>query len=263
MDTPVMRCLKLTVCYDGTDYSGWQAQQGERTVQDQLEEALTAVTSERRRTIASGRTDAGVHALGQVVSVRTQTHLACDVFLRAMNANLPHDIRVLRVEEVSPAFHAIRDASSKRYRYVLQDGLIPDVFGRQYTWYVPGELDDRAMADAASQLVGKHDFACFQSSGSPRASTVRTIFDLTVARSDVANPSKIIVEVEADGFLYNMVRNIVGSLMYVGRGKHPVAWISELMARGDRRCAGPTAPAQGLFLVWVTYPPDSTAMPTS
>jgi len=249
-----VRCLKLVLAYDGGRYAGWQSQQREDTIQDRLEGALREVTGEQRRTIASGRTDAGVHAWGQVVSARTTSTLACDVFLRALNANLPRDIRVVSVAEAVPSFHAIRDAVRKRYRYVLQDGPIQDVFARAYCWYVPGTLDESAMAQAASLMTGTRDFASFQSTGSPRTSTVRTVYELSVNRDPHHGASRIVIDVEANGFLYNMVRNIAGTLMYVGRGKHPFDWVCEVLDRRDRREAGPTAPPQGLFLVSVQYP---------
>lgn len=248
-----MRCLKLILSYDGTRYAGWQAQRTEDTIQGRLEQALLDVTGEQRRTIASGRTDAGVHAWGQVVSARTDCTLACDVFVRALNASLPKDIRVLSVEEAPVDFHAIRDAVRKRYRYMLQDGRVHDVFCRNFIWFVPGPLDDAAMSQAASYLVGTHDFASFQSAGSPRTSTVRTVHELSVVRETLASYSRIVVEVEADGFLYNMVRIIAGTLMRIGRGKHPPEWMLEVLEQRDRRAAGPTAPPHGLFLVSVKY----------
>ena len=285
-----MRTLKLTIAYDGTDYAGWQCQPNKPTVQETLEHAIEKVTGQRGRTLASGRTDAGVHALAQVVGFRTESTLSPDVFVRALNANLPHDIAVLDAVEAPNGFHPIRDAHRKRYRYVIHDGPVRDVFLRHYAWhYVYGCLDADAMRRAAEPLLGKHDFRSFESSGAPRKSSVRTVFDLTVSRgragqggeelngngivspcpnSPHPNPLPegegtnsrgrgagdfITIEIEANGFLYNMVRAIVGTLVQVGRGAQPESWPGEVLSAMDRRVAGPTAPPEGLFLVHVEY----------
>lgn len=259
-----MRSFRLTLSYDGTAYVGWQVQDNGRTIQAELEAALLRVTGQAVRAAASGRTDAGVHALGQVVSFRCETRLTADVLRRALDANLPRDIVVREVREAPDGFHAIRDALRKRYRYVVQDGPIRDVFGRAYSWYYAQRLDVEAMHAAAQTLVGKHDFRSFEAAGSPRVSSVRTIFELTVQRhggerEGVSPPAdgefldRVSVEVEADGFLYNMVRNLVGSLVEVGSGRREVAWMAEVLAARDRKLAGMTAPPQGLFLVSVDY----------
>lgn len=269
-----MRSVKLTLAYDGTAYAGWQVQQGETTVQEVLERAIEKITGESLRVIASGRTDAGVHALGQVVGFRTETHLSADVLRRALNAELPHDVAVLEAVEANESFHPIRDAVRKRYRYVIDDGPVRDVFRRRYCWHYPGQLDEAAMARAAQALEGKHDFSSFETSGAQRKDSLRTIYELRVERGrgggpGIAEPrecgrsqagqgrggqpSLITIEVEADGFLYNMVRAIVGTLVEVGRGAKDEAWVAEVLAAQDRCRAGPTAPAHGLFLVRVDY----------
>lgn len=254
-----MRTFRLTLAYDGSTYAGWQSQPDQPTVQDTLELALHKLTGETVRTVASGRTDAGVHALGQVASFRSETHLEPPVLLRAINAHLPPSIRVREVSEVDASFHAIRDARRKRYRYVLEDMQPPNVFGSAFAWQLPTRLDDAAMRRAASVLLGEHDFASFESSGSERESTVRTIhaFDIqrqpAILSATADNRDALWIEVEANGFLYNMVRNIVGTLVEVGRGARPEAWVSQVLAACDRRQAGPTAPPQGLFLLWVEY----------
>jgi tRNA pseudouridine38-40 synthase len=255
MTGPSIRWLKLTIAYDGTEFSGWQVQTDRRTVQAVLEQALTAITGESNRVVASGRTDAGVHALAQVVSVSTSSYLSCDVLVRALNANLPDDVAVLRVDEASVGFHAIRDAVRKRYRYVVRDEGVRDVFARRYYWHHAQPLDVAAMQRAARALVGRHDFASFQSSGADRVTTVRTVYELSVERkrADYGDGSQIVIEVEADGFLYNMVRAIVGTLVEVGRGAESESWPAEVLAARDRRAGGPTAPPQGLFLVRVEY----------
>jgi tRNA pseudouridine38-40 synthase len=248
-----MRNFRLTLSYDGTAYGGWQVQPNRNTVQAELERALHAVTGEGRRTIASGRTDAGVHAFGQVVSFSSDTQLPADVFCRALAAHLPRDIVPLEVREAPPGFHAIRDAVRKRYRYVIQDGPRRDVFARAYAWYFPQRLDVAAMQAAAAVLMGTHDFSSFEASGSERASSVRTVFELAVERQAGDFLERIEIEIEADGFLYNMVRNIVGALVDVGRGKQPIAWLAAVLAARDRKRGAMTAPPQGLFLVRVDY----------
>ncbi len=198
---------------------------------------------------ASGRTDAGVHALGQVVNFLTSSTHTTETFIRALNANLPHDVRVLMAEEMPQAFHATLDAKSKRYRYAIDNGKIADVFQLRYCWQVHAPLDTGAMARAGRFLLGRHDFRSFETEWPNRTSSVRTIFDLTVERAE----RFVTIEVEADGFLYNMVRSITGTLMLVGAGKRSEAWVADVLAGESRVLAGPTAPAKGLFLVKVDY----------
>ncbi len=265
-----MRSVKLTLAYDGTAYAGWQVQPDCTSVQEVLETAVEKVTGRKSRVLASGRTDAGVHALGQVVSLQTDSTLAPEVLRRALNAELPGDVAVLEVAEAPDGFHAIRDAVRKRYRYVIHDGPIRDVFARHYCWHFRhGRLDAEAMHRAAMVLLGTHDFRSFQSSGAERESTVRTASDIFVRRAgaDVGfvgqdslpgqgragGGERIALEVEADGFLYNMVRAIVGTLVEVGRGARNEHWPGEVLLAADRSAAGPTAPPQGLFLVNVDY----------
>jgi tRNA pseudouridine38-40 synthase len=248
-----MRTLKLTLAYDGTDFAGWQVQENKRTVQGVLEDAWAMITGERLRATASGRTDAGVHALAQVASLRTATQLTSDVLRRALNASLPADVVVGSVEDATEGFHAIRDAVSKRYRYVIHDGELADAFRRRWSWKVWQRLDERAMHRAAQALVGKHDFRSFQTSGAPRKTTVRTVSELWVRRGLADDADLITCEIEADGFLYNMVRAIVGALYEVGRGARPESWPAEVLAACDRRAGAMTAPPQGLFLVSVRY----------
>jgi tRNA pseudouridine38-40 synthase len=249
-----MRFLKLTLAYDGTAYAGWQVQPDQRTLQGTLEEALRRVTGETIRAVASGRTDAGVHAIGQVVSVATACRLPPGVLRAALNANLPDDMAVCEVAEARPGFHAVRDAIRKRYRYVIQDGPIRDVFSRRFAWQVWQRLDAAAMHRAARTLLGAHDFSSFEASGSRRATSVRTVTDISVQRCRSGHAEHIVVDVEADGFLYNMVRNIVGVLVEVGRGVRTTEWPADVLAAKRRAAAGVTAPAHGLFLVKVDYP---------
>jgi tRNA pseudouridine38-40 synthase len=249
-----MRTLKLILAYDGTEYAGWQSQPHGFTLQDALESAIARITGGALRVTASGRTDAGVHALGQVVSFITESRLSLDVLHRALNAHLPRDIVVLSVDEVREGFHAIRDAKRKRYRYVIQDGPIGDVFRRRFAWHVFAHLHVAAMQRAAQSLVGTHDFCSFQSAGADRETTVRTLFEISLERGRGAGEEDVItLEIEADGFLYNMVRTIVGTLVQVGRGTQPESWPGEVLRALDRRAAGQTAPPHGLFLVDVKY----------
>ncbi len=231
-----MRTIKLTLAYDGTDFAGWQRQRGNRTVQATLEEKLEKITGARPSTLASGRTDAGVHALGQVVSFRTESRLPPEVFQRALNAELPQSIAVLEAIEVHDGFHATHDTLWKRYRYVIHNAPIRDVFARRYAWHFAcGRLDAEAMQRAARALIGKHDFRSFETTGAPRATSVRTVHDLRVERGRGDREDFITVEIEADGFLYNMVRAIVGTLVDVG-ARRP----SRIVARRGAQRHGPS-----------------------
>jgi tRNA pseudouridine38-40 synthase len=246
-----MRTFKLTLAYDGTNYCGWQIQTSQVTLQETLERTLTKITGEEIRVAASGRTDAGVHAWGQVVSFASQTHLEPPVLHKALNAELPLDMVVRSVAEVDADFHARRSAKRKRYRYVIDDGPERNVFELRYAWQCPVRLDAQAMHLAAQPLVGQHDFSSFETSGSQRETSVRTVFELTVERGQGGD--RVTVEIEADGFLYNMVRTIVGTLVEVGRGARTADWPAHVLEARDRKAAGKTAPPQGLFLVGVIY----------
>ena len=244
-----MRNLRLTVSYDGTDFNGWQTQPGYRTVQETLEKAIEALTGAAARVNASGRTDAGVHAVGQVVNFYSNTRHAPDVLVRALNAHLPLDVVVREAADVPQAFDANRDARRKLYRYVIHDGAVPDPFLRRYCYHTRHRLDAAAMGRAAAPLRGRHDFHSFETDWPNRMSSVRTVTHLAVNRVG----DWIWLDVEADGFLYNMVRAIAGTLLNVGRGYWPESQVLDILRAEDRRLAGPTAPAQGLFLMRVTY----------
>jgi tRNA pseudouridine38-40 synthase len=249
----LLRNIKITLAYDGTDFQGWQTQPGFRTVQETLEKALAQLTGEERvRVNASGRTDAGVHALGQVANFYSNTHLAPDVLVRAVNAHLPHDVTVFTAEDMPQAFDANHDAARKLYRYIIHDGPVPGPFMRRYCCQSRHELDARFMREAAQALLGRHDFHSFETDWPNRMSSVRTITHLGVNRLG----PWLWLDVEADGFLYNMVRAIAGTLMNVGRGYWPPGKVAEILHAADRRQAGPNAPARGLFLVRVTYGAD-------
>jgi tRNA pseudouridine38-40 synthase len=248
-----MRSLKLTVAYDGTAYAGWQIQPDKPTVQGTFEAAWQKLTQESVRVNAAGRTDAGVHALGQVVGVSTQTRLSNDDLHRGLNAVLPEDIAVLAVEDAGERFHATYQATGKRYRYQIHNGRTRSVFDRRYAWHYPHPLDVAAMHAAGQGLTGRHDFSSFESAGSERPDSVRTVTELTVARGSDSLVDRVSIEIAGDGFLYNMVRSIVGTLVEVGRGNRDTTWPAEVLAARDRRQAGQTAPPHGLFLVHVDY----------
>ena len=252
-----MRTIRLTLAYDGGDYCGWQRQPGRPTVQGALEAALERIGAAPFCTAGSSRTDAGVHALGQVVGVWTESRLSPAALQRALNGVLPSDVAVIEAAEAPASFHPLADVAAKRYRYLLADRPVRDVFRRRYLWQQWRGLDAAAMHCAGEALVGRHDFASFQSAGSPREDTERTIFELAVVRGFQGEGHLVAVEVEGDGFLYHMVRVIVGTLVEVGRGARDEAWVSEVLAAGDRRRAGPTAPPEGLCLLWVRFADDA------
>ena len=245
-----MRNFKLTLSYDGTDFQGWQTQPGYRTVQETLEAALSTLSRERGvRVNASGRTDAGVHALGQVANFYSELTIPVPKLLRAINAHLPDDLVALDVCEMPQSFDANRDATRKTYRYVIHDGPVLSPFLRRYCVPSKHRLDAAAMSRAAEALKGRHDFHSFETEWPNRMSSVRTITHLSVNRFG----DYLWMDVEADGFLYNMVRAIAGTLINVGRGYWPESKVAEILRAEDRTLAGPTAPAQGLFLVRVVY----------
>lgn len=248
-----MRSFRLIVAYDGSQLEGWQRQPGRRTVQGELEAAWHRVTGEGLTITGSGRTDSGVHALAQLVSLSSATPLTPYRLRGALNAHLPEDIRVREVAYAKSGFHALRDTFGKRYRYLIQDGQPYDPTARRNVWHVKQVLNVEAMQRAAQVLLGTHEFDSFETGGSSRLTTQRTITDILVIRQPTDFDSRVVVEVAADGFLYNMVRNIVGTLVLVGRGKQPESWVGELLVAKDRRLAGEAAPAHGLYLVEVYY----------
>ena len=246
-----MRVLKLTLAYDGTRFVGWQRQADGESIQGLLEEALGKFEGAPVTAHGAGRTDAGVHALAQVASaIVTFTHPA-DTILRALNAQLPEDIRVLDIADAAPGFHARFSARAKTYRYQLRAGGVADPFTRAFVWQLSETLDVWSMRKAAAVLVGAHDFAAFQSAGTDVATTVRTIVRSEFV--DAGSPALLAYEVTADGFLRHMVRAIVGTLVEVGRGWRSVESMTQLMNGATRAQAGATAPPHGLFLVRVDY----------
>lgn len=265
------RNIRLRLAYDGTGYAGWQVQPRRPTVQGCLEEAIRKVTGQAVRVLSAGRTDAGVHALGQVANFHTAFPIPPHKWRPALQACLPADIVILESDEVPADFHATFSARSKRYRYVIYNHLVDDPFIRRYSWRISQPLDEQAMQDAALVLIGKHDFRSFESDWPNKASSVRCVADLTIQRaqgwnvfapaglaSQSALPASdtgpfICLEIEADGFLYNMVRAITGTLVNVGRGTWSKADVLRVLLAQDRAVAGGTAPACGLFMVRVNY----------
>jgi len=252
------RNIKLTLAYDGTNYHGWQRQQGQGSIQGVVEERIARMTGENMPLHGAGRTDAGVHALGMVANFHTRSPIPCPGFWKGLNGLLPGDIRVLQVEEAAPEFHARYQALGKRYVYNISLGAVPLPTARLYTVHVAADLDLTAMQACLAQLVGRHDFTSFAAAGADypvagRAKgAIRRIFSAKLG-SGGRSPAQISIELTGDGFLRHMVRNIVGTLLEVGRGRRPVADFQRVMAARSRPAAGPTAPAHGLFLMEVYY----------
>ncbi|MFL2434313.1 MAG: tRNA pseudouridine(38-40) synthase TruA [Vicinamibacterales bacterium] len=252
-----MRTLKLTLAYDGEDFVGWQRQPVGRSIQGELERAFKEIEGQRIDVHGAGRTDAGVHALAQVASVRLEHDIETASLARALNAKLPVSIRVFSVEQVQDQFHARFSSRRKIYRYFIAPDLVVSPFVRRYTWHVAEPLDVSAMNSAGAAFVGLHDFAAFQAVGSDVGTTVRRILAVTLRARPLpgveSTDGLIAVDVIGDGFLRHMVRIMVGTLVSIGRGQRPVNAISDVIRSGERECAGVTAPAQGLFLVNVDY----------
>lgn len=247
-----MRNLKLTIEYDGTRFKGWQIQrQGERTVQEEIKSALKIILKESVTVIGSGRTDAGVHASGQVANFKTSATIETGKLLKAMNANLPPDISITEVKEVAKDFHAQFSATSKTYRYLILNREARSAFEHAYSLYYPFKLDLRKMRESARILTGKHDFRSFQASDPRRKEldTVRDISDIKI----VKRGSMIVIDITADGFLYKMVRNIVGTFLEVGRGRLQPADVRKILNGKNRVLAGDTAKPHALTLLGVEY----------
>jgi tRNA pseudouridine38-40 synthase len=246
-----MKTFKLIIEYDGTNFNGWQIQKTGRTVQGQIEKALSVMTRENIRVSGSGRTDAGVHALGQAAHFRCHTRLGAGAFLSGLNSLVPDDIVIHSCTRESDTFHARYDAKEKTYQYHILNRPLPSALGRLYALHVAKPLDIEAMEQAAGMLAGTHDFSAFENTGSPRSTSVRTVFKTRLYCD--GNLNHIVFEITANGFLRYMVRNIAGTLLETGRSKISPEKFAGIMASKDRNQAGPTAPAHGLFLVSVKY----------
>ncbi|MBO8141978.1 MAG: tRNA pseudouridine(38-40) synthase TruA [Firmicutes bacterium] len=248
-----MTHVRCVVEYDGTGFLGFQRQPRGPTVQGALEEAILALTGERVRVLGAGRTDAGVHALGQVVSFKTESRIPLDRWPWALNSRLPQAVAVKQADAADPGFHPRRDAIAKVYRYTIWNARFPSPFWARYAWHLPAPLDVDAMRRAAGYLVGRRDFAAFRAAGStPVRSTERHLMDLDVERQGEGG-ERVVITARADGFLYHMARNIVGTLVLVGQGRRPPEWVGQVLASRRRELAGPTAPAHGLCLLRVDY----------
>jgi tRNA pseudouridine38-40 synthase len=244
-----MRNIKSVIAYDGAAFMGWQIQDGVRTVQETMEEALRVILGHPVRVIASGRTDAGVHAFAQVINFPTEARIPTDGLIRGLNTILPGDVAVLSAEDAAPEFHAQQMAKAKTYVYVMDISPIRNPFLARYVLHEKGPLDCAAMHEAACYFLGEHDFASFQGAGSPVKTTIRCITTSEVLQKG----NKVFFCMQGSGFLRHMVRNIVGTLLQVGKGKRAPTDIQRIMAMKDRSFAGPTAPPQGLYLVGVEY----------
>jgi tRNA pseudouridine38-40 synthase len=244
-----MRNFKMVIEYDGTGYSGWQRQPNDRSVQEVLENAIRAVTGESVRVTGAGRTDAGVHALAQVANFTTSSELQAPELQPAINANLPDDVSVLDLREAAADFHAQRSARGKTYTYTILNRRVPSPLLRRAALFIPQKLDVDAMRRAAQFIRGEHDFACFRSAGSSAKTSTRNITRLDLEQKGDTTA----ITISADGFLYNMARAIVGTLIEVGRGKIAPDEIKDVISSKDRGRAGPTAPPHGLCLVKVDY----------
>ena len=255
-----MRNIKLVLQYDGTRYHGWQVQPGSVTIQAVLQERIAMITGEGASAIAAGRTDAGVHALAQVAAFKTVSRLSCDTIKTALNALLPDDIRITAACEAASTFHARYDAKGKVYFYIIANMQVLSPFLNNYAWRVPQPLDFQSMRSAVSLLQGTHDFTSFRASGCGAINTTRTIFNISIEKMGSLefmtaglSGDFLKLKIEGDAFLRHMVRNIAGTIVEIGKGKFKPHMIEKLFTAKDRRLAGPTAPARGLFLEKVNY----------
>jgi len=246
-----MQKIKLIIEYDGTNYAGWQKQPNAMTVQEQLEHSLYQLTGESIITTGAGRTDAGVHARGQVVSFQTNSTIPAERMFRALNTVLPEDIRCTYSQAVDKAFHARFDAKGKRYRYTIINRPVASAMYRHTAVHVSNRLSIESMNKAAGYLIGTHDFIAFSSVGGSAKTSERTVFRAEFIHNSVDNVINFFIE--GDGFLYNMVRIIVGTLLEVGKGSKPETIITDMIQTGDRTLGGPTAPAHGLCMEEVFY----------
>jgi tRNA pseudouridine38-40 synthase len=244
-----VRNIKLTVTYDGSNYHGWQTQPGKKTIQQTLTEAIQNLIGAEVRVHGASRTDAGVSALGQVALVQIDSPIPTENLARAITHKLPQDIAVTEALEVAPGFDVIGDVKSKLYRYTIFTGRLRPVLQIRHCWHLPAKLDTTAMTQAAKTFVGKKDFKSFASANDQRENSIRTIF-----RCDVTQDNDwVYIDVEGNAFLYNMVRNIVGTLVEVGIGRQKPEKIKQILQAKDRSAAGPIAPAAGLCLMWIKY----------
>ena len=245
-----MKNFKIIIEYDGTSYHGWQRQKNERTIQEVIEKALLTMTGKKTVLTASGRTDAGVHALGQVANFTSDTNLSPQAFQNGLNSLTKDDIVVISCDIVDENFHSRFNAKSKIYNYQILNRNLPAAVNRQYVWFIRKTLDLVSMRHSAGHIIGSHDFKAFEGAGSPRSHTTRCVMKADIVEQE---NGLIVFEIEADGFLRFMVRNIVGTLVDVGLGKITSDDFKKILLSKDRSMAGATAPPQGLFLMKVKY----------
>jgi tRNA pseudouridine38-40 synthase len=250
--------IALGVEYDGTDFVGWQPQQNGRSVAVELAAAVSAVANEAVHVHAAGRTDAGVHATGQVAHFDTSASRSSRGWLLGINSNLPPDIAVAWVREVPADFDARRSALARRYRYVIASAPTRPAVARRFVWWLRDRLDCAAMTRASIAWLGEHDFSAFRAADCQSSTPMRRVHAIGIARYD----ERIEIEVTANSFVYHMVRNLVGALAEIGRGRASPAWATELLVGRDRTKGAATAPAQGLTLIEVRYPAE-LGLPTS
>lgn len=244
-----MRNILLKIEYDGTDYSGWQHQKNAKSIQDTIEAALKRITGRKARLISCGRTDSGVHALEHIANFKTTSKIPLFKLRRALNSVLPKDIVIKEAKAVPLKFHSRFDARSKVYRYTIANGPYPPAIYRDFITYLPYKLDLALIKREARALLGKHDFKSFQAADRIERSSVRVIKKLEIKK----NGDAIKIDIEADGFLRNMVRNIAGTLIDIGRGRLPAGSMAKILKAKNRKLAGETAPAKGLCLMEVKY----------
>lgn len=245
-----MRNIRLLLEYDGAGYHGWQRQKNASTIQEVVETALGRLTGAEVRLLASGRTDAGVHALGQVANFHTRSSIPLQAFVKGLNSLLPRDIAVLEAREAPPDFHARKSARAKTYEYRLWCRPVRPPLELRYCWHLTQPLDLQAMTRAGAALPGEHDFTAFRASGGSPGHAVRRVLD-AVWQPGAAG--RLRFSITANGFLRGMVRSLVGTMVEIGQGKRPPEDLAGLLASGDRHRAGATAPGHGLFLVEVFY----------
>ena len=245
-----MRNIKLLIEYDGTNYHGWQIQPNATSIQETIEDRLQKITQEEIRLIAAGRTDAGVHAIEQVANFSTKSRLDINNIQRGLNSLLPPDIAIKEISEAEQDFHARYSAKSKIYRYVILNRRFPSPLYRNFSWFIPFNFNIEEMKKAAQYLLGKHDFSSFKASRCNSHNPIREVYGISV---DKDTKGFIIFEIEANAFLKQMVRNIVGTLTDVGKDKIGVSEFEDIFLSKDRKKAGITAPPQGLFLAKIKY----------
>ena len=248
-----LRNVKLTIAYDGSEYHGWQIQPGFPTVQETIQDAVRSLLGPNVRLFGASRTDSGVHALGQVGLIQIDSPVPTKNVARAITDRLPGDIAIVKAEDVRMGFDVIGEVTNKLYRYTILCSRVRPVLQRRTCWHLPSQLDAGAMHAAAQVLVGKHDFKSFASAADQRTDSVRTVSRCDVTTKTDDHGQWVYVDVEGDGFLYNMVRNIVGSLVEVGQERWAGRKIKEALEACDRTAAGPIAPPNGLCLMWIEY----------